>query len=129
MLANLVESMKQAAVEAIETAKPVKLVFGLVQSVNPLKIFVDSKILLSEEFLILSRNVTDYELTMDVEHQVGIGVEPYEPPEPKVAVEPAHIHDYTGEKVFKVKNALQEGEKVVMIQMQGGQQYLVLDRV
>lgn len=129
MLANLVESMKQAAVEAIETAKPVKLVFGLVQSVNPLKIFVDSKILLSEEFLILSRNVTDYELTMEVEHQVGIGVEPYEPPEPQTPVEPSHIHDYIGTKIFKVRNALQEGEKVVMIQMQGGQQYLVLDRV
>ena len=31
-------------------------------------------------------------------------------------------------KKIKIKNALQSGEKVVMVRQQGGQKYMVLDR-
>jgi len=44
-----------------------------------------------------------------------------------VAAHSAHDHNYTG-GVFKVHLGLKLGEKVIMIQVQGGQSYLVLDR-
>ena len=40
-----------------------------------------------------------------------------------------HRHEYAGRKQFTVHNALAVGEEVVMIRMQGGQKFLVMDRV
>ena len=41
----------------------------------------------------------------------------------------SHAHPYKGRKVFTVHKALKTGETVVLIQLQGGQKYLVVDRV
>jgi hypothetical protein len=40
-----------------------------------------------------------------------------------------HIHDYTGRKTFLVHNALQTGEKVILIRAAGGQKFYVIDRL
>lgn len=52
----------------------------------------------------------------------------------KVEVEKAHIpldhaHGYSGKKKFIVHNNLLKGEKVILLRVQSGQKYLVLDRV
>ena len=41
----------------------------------------------------------------------------------------AHTHGYTGRKSFTVHNALTVGEKVILIRLQGGQKFLVIDRL
>ena len=68
MLPNPVEVVKKAAVEAVEAGKPVVLLFGKVISDSPLKIQVDQKTILTEKMLILTRNVTDF----DVEYQMAL---------------------------------------------------------
>jgi len=68
-LANPVEVVKRAAVEAVEAQKPVHLLFGQVISVSPLKIQVDQKSIYTEKMLALTRNVTDFEVDMTVSHQ------------------------------------------------------------
>lgn len=40
-----------------------------------------------------------------------------------------HTHSYKGRKTFKVHNGLKSGEKVILLRVQGGNQYVVLDRV
>lgn len=40
----------------------------------------------------------------------------------------SHKHRYQGKKKWKVHNALQMGEKVILIRCDGGQQYIVLGR-
>ncbi len=40
-----------------------------------------------------------------------------------------HVHKYKGRKVFTIHNSLVVGDEVVMMCMQGGQKYLVIDRV
>lgn len=40
-----------------------------------------------------------------------------------------HVHGYVGRKTFLVHNALVAGEEVLLMRMQGGQNYLVIDRV
>ncbi len=40
-----------------------------------------------------------------------------------------HTHAYRDRKVFTVHNALKTGEKVILLRVQGGNQYVVLDRV
>ena len=60
---ELVDTLKRAAVEAVEAGKPVNVYFGEVVSASPLKINVEQKIILGEKQLILSRNVTKTEYT------------------------------------------------------------------
>lgn len=112
---NMVSIIKQASAEAIEQGKPVNLIYGVVETTSPLAIRVDQKLLLQENFLVLCRQVTDHMVTMEVAHSTEQANN--------------HNHDYTGVKTFKVLNGLKAGEKVMMIRMQGGQRFIVLDRV
>ena len=104
---NPVEVVKRAAVEAVEAGKPVNILFGTVLSASPLKIQVDQKSIYTSKMLILTRNVTDFEVDMTVNHK----------------------HAYVGKKTFKVHNALKAGEKVLLIRVQQGKKFVVIDRV
>lgn len=124
MLPNAVELVKQAAVEAVEATKPVQFLFGKVISVSPLKIQVSAKSIYTEKMLILTRNVTDFEVDMTVSHITenragGSG-------DPAFA---SHNHEYKGKKKFKVHNALILGDEVVLGRVQGGKRFVVLDRI
>lgn len=124
LLPNAVELVKQAAVEAVEATKPVQYLFGKVISVSPLKIQVSAKSIYTEKMLILTRNVTDFEVDMTVSHVTenragGSG-------DPAFA---SHNHDYKGKKKFKVHNALIVGDEVVLGRVQGGKRFVVLDRI
>ncbi len=101
---NMVQIIKQAATEAVEASKPVNFTFGTVVSPDPLEIRVDQKQILKDPFLILTRGVTDYEVEMNVDHA----------PNPTA---------------FTVRGRLKAGETVLMARTQGGQRYIVLDRV
>ena len=86
---NPVEVVKRAAVEAVEAGKPVNILFGTVLSASPLKIQVDQKSIYTSKMLILTRNVTDFEVDMTVNHSTedkggGSGAAAYE----------AHKHAY-----------------------------------
>ena len=124
MLPNAVELVKQAAVEAVEATKPVQYLFGKVISVSPLKIQVSAKSIYTEKMLILTRNVTDFEVDMTVSHITenragGSG-------DPAFA---SHNHEYKGKKKFKVHNALIVGDCVVLGRVQGGKRFVVFDRI
>lgn len=121
---DILSVIKAAAVGSVNNTKPVNLHFGIVKTEKPLSIELDIGIKLSEAFLILSRNVTDYDLEMTVNHitekmQKG-GKDPSFT---------SHKHEYKGRKVFRVHKALKNGENVILIRLQGGDKYLVLDRV
>lgn len=53
-MANLIESIKQAAVEAVAAEKPVMVRCGTVTNCNPFCVRLDSKILLNKDFLLIS---------------------------------------------------------------------------
>ena len=99
---QLVKLIKRAALEAVEAGKPVQVCFGKVTESAPLKILVEQKLLLGGAQLVLTRNVTDYEVDLSVSHT---------------------------KKKYTVHNALQQGDLVVLLRQQGGQKYIVLDRV
>ena len=62
----LLQVMKQSAKEAENAGRPVQVCFGKVTSASPLKIKVDQKITLGKAQLVLTRNVTDYEVELTV---------------------------------------------------------------
>ena len=123
-MANPVQVVKRAAVEAVEAGKPVNVLFGTVIATSPLKIQVDQKSIYFGKMLILSRNVTDYDVEMTVDHLTeekggGSGDSSFA----------AHDHEYKGRKVFRIHKALGIGERVVLVRIQGGERFLVWDRV
>lgn len=116
--------IKKAAVEAVSASKPTAIVYGKVISTSPLKINVEQKMTLTAAQLVLTRNVTEYKVYMTVDHVTenksgGRGDASFD----------SHNHEYKGKKEFTVHHGLIVGDEVVMIQMQGGQKYIVIDRV
>lgn len=112
---ELVKAVKRAALEAVESSKPVNVYFGRVVAVSPLQINVEQKMTLGSAQLVLTRNVTDYETEVTVEWETEKMDE--------------HVHELTGKKQMKIHNALSAGDEVVLIRMQEGQKYIVIDRL
>lgn len=112
---NMVELIKKAASEAMEASKPTGIFYGEVVSVSPLRIRIDQKLTLEAAHLMLTSLVSNFNVSMYVNHTTGDT--------------DGHTHDYKGTKQFAVKLGLSVGENVIMMRMQGGQKYIVLDRL
>lgn len=138
---DLVKAMKQAALDAVKSAKPVEVCFGKVTSENPLKILVEQKMTLGEKQLVLSRNVTKFttEVTVDwksenhsIPHNHDINLTDSNGDSITGSTQNKdvpHIHEITGKKKITIHNELVVGDEVILIRQQGGQKYIVLDRI
>lgn len=117
--------VKQAAVQAVMTKKPCDYIIGTVVSAKPLKIKLSDGdgLELTDDFIHLSRNVTDYETTVTISDEYGWKTKDngdYE----------SHNHGIViSKKKIKIHNALKKGDKVVMVRKWGGQDYIVIDKV
>ena len=123
-MSDMVELVKRAALEAVEAGKPVQFLFGAVTKAAPLEIQIDPQTVYPAALLVLTRNVTDFDMDMTVNHATenqsgGSGEASFA----------SHKHAYAGRKTFRVHNALQVGEIVLLARMQGGKRLLVLDRL
>jgi len=130
---EFVKTMKKAAVEAVEATKPVYVYFGEVIATSPLKINVEQKMLLGEAQLILSRNVTDFNTDMTVNHTTGSHTHTHTITDTFTgggsASDNTHNHTYSGRKTFTVHNGLVVGDEVILIRQQEGQKFIVWDRI
>lgn len=124
-----VELVKKAAVEAVEAGKPVHLLFGTVVSVSPLKIQVDQKVTYTEKMLVLTRNVTDYEVDMTVSFHTAVVSHSHSVTGGGEATAVDHSHPISGRKRFKIHNALMVGDHVLLARIQKGKKFVVLDRI
>lgn len=127
MLANVI---KKLAVDAGEESAPVVLLYGIVESSNPLKINVDQRLPLTEDFLILTNNVKDYKTKISFNNP-GIKniVKNYSMDNTVGTNYKLAFQDSSVENEVTIYNGLKKGEKVILLRVQGGQQYIVLDRV
>ena len=123
---GLVEAVKKASRDEREASKPVNVYFGEVISKTPLKINVEQKMILGENQLILTRNVTDYMTTVTVQWTTEEGVLS---PDGETADTPLHVHDIAGTKNFLMHNALEVGDEVIILRQQEGQKFIVADRI
>lgn len=125
---DLVKIIKQAAIDAVNATKPVEICFGKVTSASPLKILVEQKMTLSAAQLILSRNVTDYKTYItggNIQSYYYTGISPNVSTLP---VDPSHVHAM-GKIQITVHNGLVVGDEVLLVRQQGGQKYIVVDRI
>lgn len=128
---DFVKLIKKAAIEAVNASMPSDVTLGKVISESPLKIKVDQKLILTEKQLILTRDVTDYEIEMEpsLNEQPHFHVTEKTSGGSEAAAFAEHDHQYKGRKKFLVYNALKKDEKVILIQMSGGQKFIVIDRI
>lgn len=129
---GLVEKMKRAAINAQEAAKPVNVYFGEVVKTGPLEINVEQKMILGEGQLILTRNVTDYEVTAAVgwNTEEEEGTHTHSSPAGVTGNQSKrHTHMVSGEKQLTIHNGLVAGDAVILIRQQEGQKFIVLDRI
>ena len=96
--------IQQIVLNAMNSAKPSGVYYGTVISTSPLQIQLDQKTILSSEFLVLSSMVQDF--AVDV-----------------TTLQNNHTEKYT------IHLGLNADEKVILMRVQGGQQFLVLDKV
>ena len=140
---ELLNIIKKAATEANDASKPVQVCFGKVTSSSPLQILVDQKMTLDSSFLVLTRNVTDFTTMVTVQWTTEKEEATHKHQLKNISTDDGakivsaytetqnakHTHDIEGTKQMTIHNALEKGEEVVLLRMQGGQKYIVLDRI
>lgn len=112
---SLVSTIKQLAVEAVVSGDPTAVVYGVVVNDKPIEISIEQKIKLGEMQLVLLRDVTDYELDVSCNMVSN--------------VENLHSHLINCKSKVIVHNKLEIGESVMLVRVQGGQKYIVVDRL
>lgn len=126
---NIVEIIKMAAVEAVNASGPMGIVFGKVISVSPLKVNVEQRLTLDESHLILLNTVRDYQVEISFDDaSIKNIVKDY-----SMSDVPGTNYKLTFQQKVKNKvtiyNGLKVDETVILIRVQGGQKYVILDRV
>ncbi len=124
MSAILLQTMQALIDQTMKAGKLSDYILGVVETTGPLSIRIEQKETITEEFLILTDAVRDYDVDIEVLHTTenragGSG-------DPAFA---SHNHDYTGRKKIRIYNGLQVGEQVILFRQAGGQEYVVLSRV
>ena len=127
---ELVDTLKRAAVEAVEAGKPVNVYFGEVVSASPLKINVEQKMILGEKQLILSRNVTDFSTMVTVDWTSESSLSTHNHTVKGDNGSGGNIDLNTGSKnLAHTHNGLAVGDEVILIRQQEGQRFIVVDRI
>lgn len=99
---RLLACVRQAAIEAVRASKPFALSYGVVTSVSPLKIAVDQKMELSSPQLLLTSSVRSYTVRLTAEGKT---------------------------QACEMETGLKVGENVLLLRANGGQKFIVLDRL
>ncbi len=136
----LVNAFKQIASDVNKSQKPFSFAIGTVMAPEPsLKIMVDQKLILGKKQLILTNAVRDFYIELQTvgetlgqadgtAHKTQKAARPQAVSEDYGAFD-EHDHEYKGKKWWKVNLKLKAGEHVLMMRVDGGQKYIVLDRV
>lgn len=119
--------IKEISLNAVESSKPINVIFGIVTSDDPLIIEIEDKLKLNKNQLILTRNVTDFKTKLSFDN-------------------PGITHDVNGylpgtthnidkleftsniKNDITIYNGLKKDEEVILINLKGEQQFIVWDR-
>ena len=120
---ELFQVLHRICKQAMQQSVPSDYIYGKVTNIQPLEVTLESREVIPEEFLTLTDAVRDYEVDISVSHLTenrsgGGGYSEFA----------SHNHAYSGRKQITVHNALSIGEEVVLLQQQGGQDFLILNR-
>lgn len=137
MYSDLIRLIKQTAKDCIENDNPMVVQTGTVIQESPLHIQCDDRDIHKQEKgdLLLTHLVRDYEVDITVKHSTDSIFGAWDTSHdhsgkvPKTPIPIDHEHEYTGRKKIIMHLGLKVGEKVLLLRENGGQRYIVLDRV
>lgn len=111
----MLETIKQAAVDAVEAAKPAAFFFGKVESISPIEVRIEQKTVILARFLIVPEQFSRRTVHLQGEMQTE--------------TESGHQHTVRIDQEVAIASPLAVGDTVILARVQGGQRYLILDRV
>lgn len=115
-MANLLEMIKQAGLDAMEASNPLQLLYGEVKQTDPLEVNVDQRFTLPSDFLIVPEHLTRYELDLKHGHEYSVDGTTQT------------TREALTEKIV-IRPGLQAGDPLILLRVQGGQKYLIIDKV
>ena len=71
MSTGIIDVIKQVAINAAEANSPVKILYGVVMTANPIKVKIGEELILEEEFLTVNGTVNDNEDVIVIRQQGG----------------------------------------------------------
>ncbi|CAH1212308.1 hypothetical protein PAECIP111893_03518 [Paenibacillus plantiphilus] len=96
---SIVDQIRKISNTTHIVSDPVVVMQGIVISIHPLEVNVEQRLSLKEVFLVVPERLTEYKVTLS-----------------------------SGEELV-IREGLGVGDKVLLMRVQGGQQFIVLDRV
>ncbi|UAW07796.1 hypothetical protein PVJ1_00062 [Psychrobacillus phage PVJ1] len=114
-LMSLIDLIKRVSLQAFNASNPVNVLFGTVSQEKPLEIEIHQKLKLTREFLVLTERVTRYEVDLEHDHTNSAGITT------KALTNLL--------KKTPIRTGLKKGDKVVLVRVQGGQKFVVWDKV
>lgn len=124
---NLLNTIKNINKDMQASAQGMSIVFGQVISANPLQIKVGEKLVLDEDFLTLSYAVREKKINIQHTHTYTDSTR--SSTSTKTTSNTSSVLPNTNFSEYILIPALKTGEEVILIRMEGGQQFIVLDRV
>ena len=115
---ELIQILKKSAVEAVKAEQPAAVCFGKIVSVSPLQVLVEQKILLTKQQLLIAQSALDRELCVTIDCTTE-----------NSTVGTIHMHQIAGDKTVTVHSALKLNDTLLLLRKQGGQIYVIIDKV
>lgn len=129
MSKGLAQLIKQAAAEAVEQGAPVNVTYGTVESIDPLKIQIDDSFPIMEGEIILTSLVRDRKTKISFDNpSVENIVDGYLTSNPTIRVDRLSFQANIKNEIT-IYDGLKVGERVILLRVQGGQKFIVWDRL
>lgn len=100
-LNDLLTAIKKAAVDAVESTKPVGIIYGRVISVSPLKINVDNRMILGADCIVVPKSFGTHKISVNINGELHEG---------------------------SIDNRLLPGDSLILLSSPGGQKHIILGR-
>lgn len=145
-MADIAGAIRETIANYNNAVKSAGVLFGTVKTEEPLSIELDTKITLPKRFLAVAQHLTDYEIPYNIlseeraTHRDKLKTEFTEVREiddfyvmhegrQDVQVGSGSLGNFNGRGTVKLLNHLMEGDRVILLRMEGGNMYIVMDRI
>lgn len=113
----MIDVVKQMAIEAMNASDPTAIMYGEITSTSPLEVNIDQRFTVPDDLLIVPESLKHFEINIYHNHVYkDDGTE-------------SETEFALPNKPLVIRRGLESGDKVVLVRVQGGQQYLILDRL
>lgn len=116
----MIKQLRAIALGSIEASKPSESMVGQVTGVDPLEITVDQRLVLDADLLLVTERVKRYVVSLTHSHVYKDET----PTETATKTTQTALPD-----VLVIREGLKMGDAVVLQQMKGGQQFVVMDKL